>query len=161
MGAAVKLAHPIHRELTLTRVFDAPRALVYRMWTDPKHLAEWFGPKQFTNSKVEVDAHKGGHIRLVMHSPWGGEHSMDGTFREVVKNEKLVFTNNAVDDTGGILIQAITTVTFEDAGKGKTRMTLHTDAYGMVDVSAQMLDGMEAGWSQSFEKLADTIGRAD
>jgi len=156
----VKLAQPIHQELTLTRVFDAPRALVYQMWTDPKHLAEWFGPREFTNSKVEVDARKGGHIRLVMNSPWGTQHPMDGTFREVVKNEKLVFSNNAVDEAGGILIQAITTVTFEDAGNGKTKMTLHTDAYGMVDVSAKMLEGMEAGWSQSFEKLADAIARA-
>lgn len=84
---------------------------------------------------------------------------MDGVFREVVKDRKLVFTNDAVDDKGGILIASVTTVTFEDEG-GKTKMTMHTEAKGMVDIAAQMLDGMKEGWSQSFDKLADAIARA-
>lgn len=75
--STAKVALPIHRELTLTRVFDAPRALVYKMWTDPKHLAEWFGPKQFTNPKCEVDARVGGRIHVVMRAPWG-QRTSDG-----------------------------------------------------------------------------------
>jgi uncharacterized protein YndB with AHSA1/START domain len=157
--STAKVALPIHRELTLTRVFDAPRALVYKMWTDPKHLAEWFGPKEFTNPICEVDPRVGGRIHVVMRSPWNSEHPMEGIFREVVKNEKLVFTNDAVDEKGGLLIQSITTVTFEDVG-GKTKMTMHTDAKGMVDIAARMLDGMKEGWSQSFDKLEAAIARA-
>ena len=157
--STAKVALPIHRELTLTRVFDAPRALVYQMWTDPKHLAEWFGPKGFTNPICEVDPRVGGRIHVVMRSPWDSEHPMEGVFREVVKNERLVFTNDAVDAKGSLLIQSVTTVTFEDAG-GKTKMTMHTDAKGMVDIAARMLDGMKDGWSQSFDKLEAAIARA-
>ena len=129
------------------------------MWTDPKHLAQWFGPKDFTNPVCEVDPRAGGRIYVRMRAPWNAEYPMEGVFREVVKNEKLVFTNNAIDDKGGILIQSVTTVTFESAG-GKTKMTMHTDAKGMVDIAARMLEGMEAGWTQSFDKLADAIARA-
>jgi uncharacterized protein YndB with AHSA1/START domain len=157
--STAKVSLPIHRELTLTRVFDAPRELVFKMWTDPKHLAQWFGPKEFTNPVCEVDPRAGGRIHVLMRAPWGNEYPMEGVFREVVKNEKLVFTNNAVDDKGGILIQSVTTVTFETQG-GKTKMTMHTDAMGMVDIAAQMLNGMEAGWSQSFDKLAAAIAAA-
>jgi uncharacterized protein YndB with AHSA1/START domain len=156
--SAVKLDQPIRRELTLVRHFDAPRDLVFRMWTDPKHLAQWFGPKHFTNPIAEVDPKAGGRIRVVMRAPTGEDYPMDGIFREVVKNEKLVFTNNAVDKSGGILIQAVTTVTFED-DKGRTKMTLHTDAYGLVDIAAQMLDGMKDGWSQSFDKLDEALAK--
>jgi uncharacterized protein YndB with AHSA1/START domain len=151
-------ALPIRRELTLTRDFDAPRELVYKMWTDGKHLAQWFGPREFTNPIAEVDPRVGGRIHIVMRSPWNSEHPMEGVFREVVKNEKLVFTNNAVDEKGGILIQSVTTVTFEDHD-GMTRMTMHTDATGMVDIAARMLDGMKEGWSQSFDKLSDALAR--
>ncbi len=159
MNTAAKIALPLHRTLTLTRVFDAPRELVFKMWTDPKHLAQWFGPKEFTNPVAEVDPRAGGRIHVVMRAPWGSDYPMEGMFREVVRPERLVFTNNAVDQNGGLLIESVTTVTFEDEN-GKTKMTMHTDAKGLVDIAARMLEGMETGWSQSFDKLADAIARA-
>ena len=159
MTASAKIALPIRRELTITRVFDAPRALVYKMWTERTHLAQWFGPKDFTNPKCEVEPRAGGRIYVRMRSPFGTEHPMEGVFREVVPNEKLVFTNKAVDDDGGVFIEALTTVTFTD-DNGKTKMVMHTDAKGLVDAALRMLDGMNEGWSQSFDKLAAVIARA-
>jgi uncharacterized protein YndB with AHSA1/START domain len=79
-------------------------------------------------------------------------------FSRGIRPEKIVFTNDAVDQKGGVLIPSVTTVTFEEQD-GKTKMTMHTKAKGMVDIAAQMLQGMETGWSQSFDRLADAIAR--
>src|SRR5436309_7085220 len=71
------------RELTITRVFDAPRALVFKMWTEPAHMAQWWGPHGFTNPVCEMDVRAGGRLRIVMRAPDGVEYPMSGTFREI------------------------------------------------------------------------------
>ena len=125
----------IRRELTLTRVFDAPRALVFRMWIDPKHMAQWWGPRSFTNPVCELDVRPGGRIWIVMRGPKGGEYDADfpmsGTFHEIVEPERLVFTAVAEDTAGNALIRAHTVVTFEDLG-GKTKLTMHQTAVGLA-----------------------------
>ncbi len=148
------------RELTITRVFDAPRDLVFKSWTEGKMLAQWFGPHGFTNPVSECDARAGGEIHIVMRAndeiakAMGFRDApMRGVFKEVKRNERIVFTNNAVDENDNIILDGLTTVTFEDAGSGKTKMTFHTKASGNGDRVAAMLGGMEAGWTQSFEKL--------
>src|SRR5205085_2306725 len=78
------------RELTFTRIFDAPRALVLGMWTDPKHVAQWWGPRGFTNPVCEMDVRPGGALRIVMRAPDGTEYPMPGIFRDVVAPERLV-----------------------------------------------------------------------
>jgi uncharacterized protein YndB with AHSA1/START domain len=140
------------RELTLTRVFDAPQSLVFRMWTDAKHMAQWWGPHGFTNPVCEVDARPGGPIRIHMRAPDGVVYPMVGTFREVVAPERLVFTAVAEDQAGTPLLEALTTVTFEPHG-GKTKVTVQAKAVGLAPVAPQMLAGMEAGWTQSLERL--------
>ena len=142
------------RTVTLTRVFDASRDLVWRAWTDPKHLAQWFGPRGFTSSVPELDVRVGGALRIVMHGPDGSDYPMKGVFREVVPPERLVFSNIAVDNDGNHLLEGETTVVLEEQG-GKTRLTLTTHAKGLVPVAPQMLAGMEAGWSQSLDKMAE------
>ena len=145
-------APQLERELTITRVLAAPRELVFKAWTDPAHLARWWGPKGFTNPVCEVDARVGGALRIVMRSPDGGEYPMKGEFREVVAPARLVFTNIAIDQDGSHMIEGLTTVTFAAQGD-KTLMTLHTRAVGVIALSAQMLDGMEEGWTESIDKL--------
>jgi uncharacterized protein YndB with AHSA1/START domain len=147
------------RELVITRVFDAPRRLVFRMWTDPKHVAQWWGPNGFTNPVCDMDPRPGGAIRIVMRAPDGAEHPMIGTFREVVEPERLVFTNIAVDENGNHLLEGRTTVTFAEHG-GKTRLTLQTRAVGLVARAVGMIEGMEAGWTQSIDRLAAQVARA-
>jgi uncharacterized protein YndB with AHSA1/START domain len=144
---------PNEREVVITRVFDAPRELVFRMWTDPKHMAQWWGPKGFTNPVCELDARPGGALRIVMRAPDGAEYPMKGVFQEMVAPERLVFTNIAVDREGNHLLEGITTVTFTEHG-GKTKLTLQTRAVGIAPMAPQMLAGMEAGWTQSLERLA-------
>jgi uncharacterized protein YndB with AHSA1/START domain len=141
------------RELVMTRLFDAPRALVFQAWTDPKHLARWWGPKGFTNPVCELDLRPGGALRIVMRAPDGTEYPMTGMFREIVVPERLVFTNQAVDAQGKTLLEGLATVTFAEQD-GQTKLTLHVKAVAVVAYAAAYLEGMEAGWTQSLERLA-------
>jgi uncharacterized protein YndB with AHSA1/START domain len=144
------------REVTISRLIAAPRALVFKAWTDPMHLARWWGPRGFSNPVCEVDARVGGQLRIVMRGPDGTDYPMRGVFREVVAPQRLVFTNFPVDADDRPLMDGLTTVTFADEdGKGglKTRVTVVTRATGLAPVAAKMLDGMEAGWTQSIDRL--------
>ena len=142
----------------IVRVFDAPRALVWKAWTDPTMMAQWFGPRGFTSSVPELDVRVGGSLRIVMRGPDGNEYPMKGVFREVVVPERLVFSNIAVDQDGNHLLEGETSVTFAEQA-GKTTLTLKTHAVGRVPIAPQMLAGMEAGWTQSIDKLEALVAR--
>jgi uncharacterized protein YndB with AHSA1/START domain len=147
------------RELTITRILDAPRELVFKAWTEPEHLMRWWGPHCFTNPACEVDLRPGGKWRIVMRAPDGTEYPCGGVYREIVPPERLVFTNNAFDQQGTPLLEGLTTVTFLEVGD-KTKLVLETRAVGLVSYAAQMLAGMEAGWTQSLEKLAEFVAQS-
>ena len=153
------------REMKITHIYDFPRELVWQAWTDPKHLAQWWGPKSFTNPTCQVDARPGGKIWIVMRGPKGGDYDndfpMSGTFHEVVAPERLVFTAVAEDKAGDPLLKSHTTVTFESLPGDKTRLTVSAKAEGIAPIAPQMLAGMEVGWTQSLEKLADLLASAD
>lgn len=153
-------APPYRRSIVLTRTFDAPRALMWKMWTDPVHLAQWFGPQLFINHTVSVELRVGGAMKLTMRGPQGSEHPMIAVFREITAPERLVFTNNAVDERGGLLLEGMTTVSFAEVG-GKTKVTLETTATGTAEITKFMLGGMKDGWTQSFDKLAAYLPSAD
>ena len=150
------------REITLTRIFNAPREVVFQAWTDPKHLARWFGPADFTVPVCRVDARVGGKWELVMRAndaiaaQFGRDHPAGGEFREVEKPSRLVFTNNALDARGNVILEGLTTVLLEDLG-GATRMTLQTRARGLGEHVPAMLGGMEQGWSESLAKLGEAL----
>lgn len=156
------MAEENSRKLTLTRTFDAPRELVWRAWTDPELAAQWWGPNGVTNPTCEIDARVGGKLYIVMLAgealgPLAGQHwPMRGEFQEIQEPERLVFKNQAVDEDGHVLIDGTTTVTFEEEN-GKTTMTMTAVAYGVSPEAPQMLEGMEAGWTQSLDKLAEVL----
>jgi len=137
-------------------VFDAPRELVFKAWTEPEHLKQWWGPRGFTNPVCDVDLRLGGAWRIVMRGPDGAEYPCQGIYREIVPPERLVFTNIALDMAGNHLAEGLTTVSLADHG-GKTQLTLQTRMAGLVSYAAKMLEGMEAGWSQSLERLAGAL----
>jgi uncharacterized protein YndB with AHSA1/START domain len=91
-----------------------------------------------------------------MRGPDGAEYPCGGVYQEIVQHERLVFTNIARDKEGRAIIDGLTTVTFAEEG-GKTKLTLKTRGTAMVDYAAAYLKGMEAGWSQSLEKLAEEL----
>jgi len=161
MTAKTATAKPKFGEGTvvLTRVFDAPRALLWKAWTDPKMMAQWFGPRGFTSSVPELDVRVGGALRIVMHGPDGNDYPMKGVFREVIAPERLVFANIAIDNQGKHLLEGETAVTFAEK-EGKTTLTLKTHAVGLVPIATTMLAGMEAGWTQSIDKLEEVAARS-
>lgn len=145
------------QELVITRLFNAPRVLVFRAWTDPNHLAQWWGPHGFTNPVCEVDLRPGGTIRIDMADPSGMVYPMIGVFREIVEPERLVFTSGAfMDDNGVPQLEALNTVTLVEVGN-QTELTLHTVVLRAGPMTLEALAGMEAGWTQSLEKLTDLL----
>jgi uncharacterized protein YndB with AHSA1/START domain len=108
------------------------------------------------NPVCEVDFRIGGKWHIVMRGPDGSDYPCGGVYREIVKGEKLVFTNIATDKEGSPILDGLTTVTFADEG-AKTKLTLHTRATAVVGYAAEYLKGMEAGWTQSLEKLGDEL----
>ena len=147
------------REVIITRVFDAPRALVFKAWTDPRHLAQWWGPEGFTNPVCEFEAHVGGALRIHMRGPDGAVYPMKGVIREIVAPERLVFSSVAVDAAGKHLLEGLTTVTFAEQN-GRTKMTMHTHAAAVAEIGVGYLQGMEAGWTQSIDRLEGLLTRA-
>jgi uncharacterized protein YndB with AHSA1/START domain len=143
-------------ELSITRIFDAPRELVWMAWTDVKHLKIWWGPKGFTNPVCEWVAQAGKKILIHMKAPNGITYPMDGEFTEVVDLEKLVFKTAALDDDGKRLFEILNTIQFSDDG-GKTRIRLDFVAYNITPEGKPYLAGQEMGWNMSLDKLVELL----
>ena len=153
-------AEPTGKRLVLTRVFDAPRELVFKAWTEAERLARWWGPNGFTNPVCQADPRPGGAIRIDMRAPDGAIFPMTGVFREVVAPERLVFSSYAIPNDGGdALIESITTVTFVEQD-GKTRVTVEAVVVKARPEARGALDGMEQGWSESLDRLAELVRQA-
>jgi uncharacterized protein YndB with AHSA1/START domain len=140
------------KELVLKRVFNAPRERVWKAWTDPRQLAQWWGPAGFTNPVCEADVRPGGAIRIDMRGPDGTVYPMTGVYREVVAPERLVFTASALDEKGRPLFEVLNTVTFAKQG-GKTLLTVRAQVVNKTAGADAYLEGMEEGWSQSLVRL--------
>ena len=150
----------LKREVLMTRILDAPRELVFEAWTDPKHMARWWGPRYFTNPVCELDARPGGAILIHMQGPDGVVYPMKGTFHEVVRPERLVFTSIAFEDEhGNSLLESLTTVTFAEH-EGKTKLTVHEVVTKAEPGVEGALAGMEEGLSQSLDRLTELLANA-
>lgn len=103
------------QELILTRILGAPRSLVFKAWTDPKHLARWWGPRGFTNPVSELDVRPGGRMRIDMRGPDGTSYPMKDIFHEIVEPQRLVLRSTALEDAAGRpLLEILNTVTFDE-----------------------------------------------
>ena len=141
-----------NRELVITRLFDAPRKLVFEAWTDPKHLAQWWGPRDYPAALVKLDVRPGGAWRHCLRSTETGNDLWHrGVFREVVAPERLVFTF-AWEEDGERGLETLVTVTFADED-GKTRMTLRQTPFQ----SDGERDGHQSGWNSTFDRLAEHL----
>ncbi len=150
---------PAQQELVMTRILDAPREVVFKAWTDPARVKLWWGPKGFTNPVCELDPRPGGAIRIHMRAPDGVVYPMTGVFNEIVEPERLVFTSGALDEKGTPLFEILTTVTFAEHG-GKTKLTMHAKVMMATAAAAPHLAGMEMGWSQTLDRLAEYVAKA-
>ena len=145
------------RELYISRFYAVSRQQVFRAWTDPKHVARWWGPKDFTNPVCEIEARLGGRIRIVMRGPDGTDYPMQGTVTDIRANERFAFDFEALDKPGGKpVLQGRVTVSFAEED-GKTRLSLSTYAEGLGLDAAGKLEGMETGWNQSLDRLTRLV----
>ncbi|MGK9168319.1 SRPBCC domain-containing protein [Inquilinus limosus] len=131
--------------LVITRLFDAPRSLVFKAWTEPEHLVRWLGPKDFSASGVRLDVRPGGAWRAVITSPEGKSYGMAGVYREVAPPERLVFTFAWEEDEAE---QMLIAVTFTERD-GKTEMTFRQTGFR----SAESRDSHRGGWEECFDRL--------
>lgn len=157
---------PSDRVVRIERIFDAPRELVWRAWTEPEHMTRWWGPKGFTVPHCTIDFRVGGKILVAMQSPEFNEGRpiwSTGIYREIVPLERIVCTDSFADEHGNVVpathygmsaefpLEALVTVTFEDY-EGKTKLTLRHEGLPLSD-----REGAEQGWNESFDKLAQSL----
>jgi uncharacterized protein YndB with AHSA1/START domain len=143
------------REILITRVIDAPRELVFKAWTDPQHVARWWGPRGFTNTIHEMDVTPGGVWRFVMHGPDGVDYKNKIVFIEVVKPERLVY-NHGGDDEGEPGHFHVT-VTFAEHG-GKTELTMRS-LFGSAAERDKVVNEFNAieGGNQTLDRLEEYL----
>lgn len=147
------------RELVLTRIFDVSPEKVYRAWTEPELLKQWFAPLPWTTPRAEIDVRPGGANLIVMRSPEGEDFPNHGVYLDVVKNERLVFTD-AYTRAWEPSEQPFMTVvlTFEDLG-GKTRYTARVLHWTVADRERHEQMGFHEGWGQCADQLAELLKR--
>jgi uncharacterized protein YndB with AHSA1/START domain len=150
----------MERTVELTRVFDAPPERVFAAWTDPRHLARWFGPRGFTVHSCEVEARPGGLFRLCSRSPDGKDYWVRGVYRELLPPRRLVIASTAEDESGLPALDERVEVSFSDK-QGRTRLVLRASACGSSARAAAMLKGMGAMWNQAVERLAGHVTRRE
>lgn len=144
------------RALISTRVLDAPRELVFAAWTDPKHLAQWWGPDGFTTTTHSFDMRPGGVWRFVMHGPDGRDYQNRITYDEIVKPERIVYSHGGGDDVEPLQFQV--TVTFEDLGNKKTRLTMRGVFPSAAERDRVIKEyGADKGMGQTLARLVEYV----
>ncbi len=151
--------------MVVTRVFDAPRELVWKAWTDPQYARQWWGPKEFTTPFYEMDFRVGGRFLFCMRAPDGQEFWTGGAYHEIVPHERIVLSLYPTDPKGervapaqyGIKHEAIDgardEIVFEDLGDGRTRVTL----VGNESMESANESGQAEGWNQILDKFARVV----
>ena len=142
------------QNLVITRVFDAPRELVWKAWTDPGLVVKWWGPKDFTSPSCKIDLRVGGQYFFCMRAPDGQEYWSGGEYTEIIPPEKIVSVLFYADKNGKVEpadhsdVEVRDVVTFEDMGRGRTKLTF-TRSYWDV--------GEDEGMNEIFDKLAELV----
>ncbi|MGH7865428.1 MAG: SRPBCC domain-containing protein [Candidatus Binataceae bacterium] len=156
MGARSNLAaEPTERVLVITRIFDAPRSLVFKAWTEPERQVCWLGPEGFTGTIIKMDVRPGGMYRFHMRAPDGSDHWLQGVYHEIVAPERIVSTYAWADADGRpTRPETLLTVTLEEHD-GKTKLTLHQSVFESVTAR----DAHQGGWSSSLGRLAEYLAK--
>ena len=154
-------------EIVIARLFDAPRDLAWRIWTEPGFVMQWWGPKNFTSPSCRIDLRVGGTYLNCMRSPEGKDYWSTGVYREIKRPERIVCTDSFADEKGNVVpatyygmspdipAEMLVTVTFEVLS-GRTRLTLRHAGFPAGDVR----DMARAGWTESLDKFAGVLAQA-
>jgi uncharacterized protein YndB with AHSA1/START domain len=142
----------IERTLLIEREFKAPRELVFQAWTDPEHLRQWFGPRDYPATQIAMDVRPGGRWRACLRSvESGADLWVGGVYREIVPSERLVFTF-AWEEEGERGLETLVTIVFTERD-GKTRITFRQIPFQ----SDSERDGHRGGWTSAFDRLDDLL----
>jgi uncharacterized protein YndB with AHSA1/START domain len=153
MGAT-QFTFPSDREVVMERVFDAPAEHVFKAYTDPNIIPQWWGPRRFTTTIDKMDVRPGGVWRYVSRDPEGGEYPFNGVYREIVPAKRIVCTFEFEGMPGHVSVQ---TVTFEEHGGGKTKLRASALFQTVEDRDGELKSGMEQGASESWDRLAEHL----
>ena len=146
-----------NREIVITRVFDAPRELVFDAWTDPKHVPHWWGPNGFTITVHEMDVRPGGVWRFIMHGPDGVDYPNRIVYDEIARPERLVYTHGGESEDDPAQFQ--TTVTFAEQG-AQTRLTMRALFRSAADRDRVVKEyGAIEGGNQTLARLAEHLAK--
>lgn len=151
MSVAATIPEHLTR-LSIDRTFDAPRALVWKMWTDPAHVGVWWAPEHFTTPVVRMDVRPGGAIHMVMRAPDGSDYPFDGRFVEIDEPERLVLRTWVNQADGSQWFEVQQTMRFQEVD-GRTVMRFEAVVLNAEATAVAPLSGMEAGWTGSLNKL--------
>ena len=144
------------RSIVGTRVYDAPRALVFSAFTNPEHLAQWWGPDGFTTTTSAFEFRPGGTWRFVMHGPHGRDYQNRVTFIEIVESARLIYRHAGGDDVEPVQFEQ--TLTFADYENGKTLLTWHGRFPTAAERARVIRDyGADKGLAETMARLADFI----
>jgi uncharacterized protein YndB with AHSA1/START domain len=155
MTRTVFIVEPGKQEIVITRSFDAPRELVFKAFTDPKLLAQWWGPRTYTTTVDKVEPWPGGLWRFVQRNGGGSEYAFHGVYHEVASPERLVYTFEFEGMPGHVLLE---TVAFE-AQTGGTRVTDRIVYQSVEDRDGMVASGMESGSTESMDRLAELLAK--
>lgn len=147
------LTLPSDREIVITRIFDAPRELVFKVWTNPQLIPQWWGPKSSTTTVDKMDVRPGGVWRFVEHEPDGSEYAFNGVYHEIVPPERIVSTFEYEGMPGHVSVE---TVTFEEH-EGKTKMTSHALFQSIEDRDGILKSGMEEGAAETWSRFEELL----
>ena len=153
-GTASALTMPSDTEITMSREFDAPRALVFRAYTDPALIPQWWGPRKYATVVDHMDCRPGGTWRFLNVDADGSEFAFNGVYREVTPPERLVNTFEFEPFPGHVSVE---TTTFEELEGGWTRVNFHVQFDNVEDCDGMVNSGMESGWTESVERLTELL----
>jgi uncharacterized protein YndB with AHSA1/START domain len=160
--------------ITIERIFDAPKELVWKAWTDPEMVKKWWGPEGFSAPSVKIDLRVGGKYIFAMHGPkdsqWDKDMYSAGVYKEIIPNEKLVVTDYFSDENGDIMEpseqgqdpsfpkEMTVTVLFENVDGGKTKLSVvYPKPETEEQMEAMLKSGMNEGWNSSLDKLENAL----
>lgn len=147
-------AEPNKQEILVTRVFDAPRELVFRMHSDVQAIPKWWGPQYLTTVVEKMEVRKGGIWRFLQKDAHGNEHAFNGVYHDCVPPEKLVRTFEYEGNPGNVMLE---TVTLEALQEGRTKLTAHTIFQTLEARNWMLQNGAEKGASEGMDRLAELL----
>jgi uncharacterized protein YndB with AHSA1/START domain len=152
-GSKLTVTTPSDREIVMTRIFDAPRDLVFEAHSSAEHMRQWWGPRKYETISAEIDFRPGGKWRIVHRGPDGEEYGFHGEYREIVRPERITWTFEFEGAPGHV---AVETLTLEEHD-GKTTLTARSSADTVEERDATLESGMTEGAAETFDRLEEYL----